>query len=218
MGARLQRSSIPVWIQTSCARKRPHYRNFTIAALDWNFNKATCPRCVVCCCCATPRPSAPSRASATATASSRHGAAPTPRSSAHTWSATASFPTSFSYPRQRGRWKPGRSSLLALPRSPGSLRTNASTTLARKRSLASFARRAGARTLLVVGHNPGLQDLAGQLIASGDVEARECVTEKLPTSGLVVIDFRFDDWSHLHANGGRLDRFVSPRLIAEATD
>ena len=75
-----------------------------------------------------------------------------------------------------------------------------------------------ARTLLVVGHNPGLQDLAVQLIASGDVRARERVSEKLPTSGLVVIDFPFDDWSRLHANAGRLERFVSPRLIAEASD
>jgi phosphohistidine phosphatase len=73
-------------------------------------------------------------------------------------------------------------------------------------------------SLLVVGHNPGLHDLAVQLIASGDVEAREHVNEKLPTSGLVVIDFPFDTWSRLHTDSGRLERFVSPRLIAEATD
>ena len=76
-----------------------------------------------------------------------------------------------------------------------------------------------ARSLLVVGHNPGLQpDLAVRLIASGDVETRERITEGLPTSGLVIIDLPFEDWSKLHANGGRLERFVSPRLIAAATD
>jgi phosphohistidine phosphatase len=75
-----------------------------------------------------------------------------------------------------------------------------------------------ARALLVVGHNPGLHDLAVQLIASGDVEARERINEKLPTSGLVVIEFPYDDWSRLHRSSGRLERFVSPRLIAEATD
>jgi len=75
-----------------------------------------------------------------------------------------------------------------------------------------------ARSLLVVGHNPGLHDLAVRLIASGDVEARERVSEKLPTSGLIVIDLPFDDWSKLHANGGRLERFISPGLIASATD
>jgi phosphohistidine phosphatase len=75
-----------------------------------------------------------------------------------------------------------------------------------------------ASKLLAVGHNPGLHDLAVQLIASGDVEARERINEKLPTSGLVVIDFAFDNWSRLHVNTGRLERFVSPRLIAAATD
>ena len=76
----------------------------------------------------------------------------------------------------------------------------------------------GARSLLVVGHNPGIHDLAVELIASGDVETRERVTEKLPTSGLVVIDLAFDDWQLLHPHSGRLDRFVSPRLIAAATE
>lgn len=76
----------------------------------------------------------------------------------------------------------------------------------------------GARTLLVVGHNPGLHDVAVQLIASGEVEPRERINEKLPTCGLAVIEFAFDDWSGLHPSSGRLERFVSPRLIAEATD
>jgi phosphohistidine phosphatase len=72
--------------------------------------------------------------------------------------------------------------------------------------------------LLVIGHNPGLHDLARQLIGSGDVEARESLNEKLPTSGLVVIDLAFDDWSKLHDSAGRLERFVSPRLIEAASD
>jgi phosphohistidine phosphatase len=75
-----------------------------------------------------------------------------------------------------------------------------------------------ATTLLVVGHNPGLHDLAVQLIASGDVDARERVKEKLPTCGLVVVEFPLDAWSQLHANTGRLERFISPRLIAAVTE
>lgn len=72
--------------------------------------------------------------------------------------------------------------------------------------------------LLVVGHNPGLQDLGRLLIASGDVEARERLNEGLPTSGLLVIDVAFDDWDRLHPHCGRLDRFVVPRLLVAATD
>ena len=57
-----------------------------------------------------------------------------------------------------------------------------------------------------------------QLIAAGDVEMRERLNEKLPTPGLVVIDLPVDDWSLLHPHAGRLERFVSPRLIAAATE
>jgi hypothetical protein len=33
---------------------------------------------------------------------------------------------------------------------------------------------------------------------------------------LVVIDFAGKDWRQLHPQGGRLERFVSPRSLAEA--
>ena len=75
---------------------------------------------------------------------------------------------------------------------------------------------AAVHTLLVIGHNPGLHDVARILIASGDVEARERLNEGLPTSGLVVIDFPVERWRKLHAHGGRLERFVSPRSLAAA--
>lgn len=74
----------------------------------------------------------------------------------------------------------------------------------------------GTHTLLVVGHNPGLHDLAVMLIASGDVQARERLREKLPTSGLVIIDFAFDDWGKLHPQCGRLERFVTPKSLGSA--
>jgi phosphohistidine phosphatase len=73
-----------------------------------------------------------------------------------------------------------------------------------------------AQTLLIVGHNPSLHDLAVQLIASGDAEARAHIKENLPTSGLVVLEFSFTDWSRLHRSSGRLELFVTPRLIADA--
>jgi phosphohistidine phosphatase len=76
----------------------------------------------------------------------------------------------------------------------------------------------GATSVVLVGHNPGLHDLAVQLVASGDVEARERIVEGLPTSGLIVTDLALDDWSRLHPHSGRLERFVSPRLIGAETE
>jgi len=53
-----------------------------------------------------------------------------------------------------------------------------------------------ARTLMVIGHNQ--------------------LNERLPTAGLVVIDFAGDEWRKLHPHGGRLERFVTPRSLATA--
>jgi phosphohistidine phosphatase len=68
-------------------------------------------------------------------------------------------------------------------------------------------------TALIVGHNPGLHELALMLIAAGDLEARERLREKLPTCGLVIVDFAFDDWNRLHPCSGRLEHFVTPKSL-----
>jgi phosphohistidine phosphatase len=71
-----------------------------------------------------------------------------------------------------------------------------------------------ASKLLVIGHNPGMHELALLLIASGDVEMRERLNEGLPTSGLAVIDFAGANWAKLHPHSGRLERFVTPRSLS----
>jgi phosphohistidine phosphatase len=72
-------------------------------------------------------------------------------------------------------------------------------------------------TLLVIGHNPELHELALMLIASGNADARERLQEKLPTAGLVIMDFAFDDWHKLHRQSGRLECFVTPKLLEAAS-
>jgi len=85
--------------------------------------------------------------------------------------------------------------------------------------LADLIRETGAaKSLTLVGHNPGFHELAVQLVASGDVDLRGHLNEGLPTSGLVVIDLPIDDWSLLHPHAGRLERFVTPRLLTAATE
>jgi len=74
------------------------------------------------------------------------------------------------------------------------------------------------RTLLLVGHNPGMQQLAGMLIASGNVEARQQLLEEFPTAAFAMISFAVQDWENLHANGGRLEHFVTPHTLEAATD
>ncbi|MBR1219735.1 histidine phosphatase family protein [Bradyrhizobium sp. U87765 SZCCT0131] len=74
------------------------------------------------------------------------------------------------------------------------------------------------RTLLVIAHNPGLHEFALALAGSGNAAARQALQDNLPTSGLAVIDFATDDWGDVAFRRGRLERFVSPRLLKEGQD
>jgi phosphohistidine phosphatase len=69
-----------------------------------------------------------------------------------------------------------------------------------------------AATLLMVGHNPGLEDLILMLVPdrAGD-EARDQVEEKYPTASIAEIEFDVDHWQDVKTGGGRLVRFVRPR-------
>jgi phosphohistidine phosphatase len=66
--------------------------------------------------------------------------------------------------------------------------------------------------LMLVGHNPGLEDLAMMLVPfdAANLE-RAAIEEKLPTASVVRINLRVSNWSELRENIGTLDRFIRPR-------
>lgn len=76
-----------------------------------------------------------------------------------------------------------------------------------------LAAAADPRQLMIVGHNPGLHELALALTGSGDAAARDALGQNLPTSGLVIIDFASDDWTDVSFGRGKLVQFVSPKLL-----
>ena len=67
--------------------------------------------------------------------------------------------------------------------------------------------------LLVVGHNPGLHELALKLIRNGSSSDLSRLQQKYPTAGLVVIDFKFRRWSKTSESLGRLERFQTPKSV-----
>jgi phosphohistidine phosphatase len=71
------------------------------------------------------------------------------------------------------------------------------------------------KRLLVVGHNPGLQELALGLTCKGDAAERKALGGNMPTSGLVVLDFALSDWADASFGGGKLSHFVSPKILRE---
>ncbi|MEL6059289.1 MULTISPECIES: SixA phosphatase family protein [unclassified Methylobacterium] len=70
-----------------------------------------------------------------------------------------------------------------------------------------------ATTVIVVGHNPGLGDLASDLAGDGPRAALNRLALEFPTAAYAVIDFDTDHWSEVAPGQGHLDRFVRPRDI-----
>src|ERR1700720_1002149 len=73
------------------------------------------------------------------------------------------------------------------------------------------------RRLMLVGHNPGMHELALALAGSGDAAGRKALADNLPTSGLAVFDFAADDWTDVAFRRGRLALFVTPRLLKQTS-
>ncbi len=69
--------------------------------------------------------------------------------------------------------------------------------------------------LLLVGHNPGMAELALLLAGGGDAEALARLREKFPTAALAVMDFTVEQWSEIAPGTGRLVQFVTPRMLDE---
>ena len=87
--------------------------------------------------------------------------------------------------------------------------------LAEPETIISFVRDAPkkVRSLMIIGHNPGIHQAASDLTGSGNAEDRERLSAKYPTAALAVIDFAIDDWSEIALHAGKLDRFITPRLL-----
>lgn len=68
-------------------------------------------------------------------------------------------------------------------------------------------------TLLVIGHNPGLEGLARSFAISGDADAIRRIAKKYPTAGLSVIELPVNDWKDAAPPAGRLESFVTPKSL-----
>jgi phosphohistidine phosphatase len=71
--------------------------------------------------------------------------------------------------------------------------------------------------LMLVGHNPGMHELALTLTGSGDAAARKALDDNLPTSGLAIFEFATSDWNDVAFRRGKLVLFVSPKLLKQTS-
>ena len=68
-----------------------------------------------------------------------------------------------------------------------------------------------ADSLLLSGHNPGMEELVLLLVPDGSSNEREAVEEKFPTASVAEIRFDADRWQDVRPGTGTLTRFVRPR-------
>jgi phosphohistidine phosphatase len=69
------------------------------------------------------------------------------------------------------------------------------------------------QSVLVVGHNPGLQDLAVALAVAGDPGLRERLATKFPTGALVTLEVPSDWHDMVRGGAATLLAYVVPREL-----
>lgn len=67
-----------------------------------------------------------------------------------------------------------------------------------------------AGTAVLVGHNPGMEDLASILTRDAEPEAARAIATKYPTCGLAVLEVE-GSWRDLSPRSAHLRAFVAPR-------
>ena len=65
------------------------------------------------------------------------------------------------------------------------------------------------KAVLLVGHNPGFEDLVGRLSGSH---------ERMPTAALACIEFSIDHWEDVSDGGAKLAWLLTPRQLSDRNE
>jgi phosphohistidine phosphatase len=72
-------------------------------------------------------------------------------------------------------------------------------------------------SILMVGHNPGLEDLIFDLVPDdGTSPLRDVVEVKFPTAAYAVLEFDIESWADLKERSARLIHLIRPRDLDPA--
>lgn len=69
-------------------------------------------------------------------------------------------------------------------------------------------------SVMLIGHNPGLEDLAAMLVGTGDDALRRHMAAKFPTGALTALRFG-GSWADLAPAEAELESFVNPRELPD---
>lgn len=74
------------------------------------------------------------------------------------------------------------------------------------------------QTLLLIAHNPGLEEIARSLAASGDPEALMRFGRGMPTAATAVFELAINDWKNTAPKTGRMELFITPKSLGGDDD
>lgn len=67
----------------------------------------------------------------------------------------------------------------------------------------------GGSCVLMVGHNPGFEDLVGRLSGSH---------ERMPTAAVACIELQIDHWEDVNDGAGKLVWLLTPKMLSTTSD
>jgi phosphohistidine phosphatase len=75
-----------------------------------------------------------------------------------------------------------------------------------------------ARSLLIIGHNPALENIARRMIGAGDAKLAQRLEKKYPTGGLAVFEVNAETWATFDETQVRLTQYIRPKDILSEQD
>jgi phosphohistidine phosphatase len=70
-----------------------------------------------------------------------------------------------------------------------------------------------AKAMMLLGHNPGMEDLSFKLIGDGDEGGIDLLDHGFTTAAIAELSFDVADWSDITAKSATLQRFITPRSL-----
>jgi phosphohistidine phosphatase len=75
-----------------------------------------------------------------------------------------------------------------------------------------------AKAMMLLGHNPGMEDLSFKLIGDGDEGGIDLLDHGFTTAAIAELSFDVIHWSDITAKSATLQRFITPRSLDRTMD
>jgi phosphohistidine phosphatase len=68
-------------------------------------------------------------------------------------------------------------------------------------------------SVMIITHNPGIEQLAKFILKSGDAESIHRLQTKFSTAALACFSLDTDSWQKINPGSGNLDSFITPGML-----